>query len=94
VDRVYARLTAMGVEAKAPPRVTPWGMYGFGVLDPNGVPVNVYEPAPLGETPGKHREMPWGARATWLVAVAQELSALGPALARRRSRIDKTSPVR
>jgi catechol 2,3-dioxygenase-like lactoylglutathione lyase family enzyme len=45
VDRVYERLTAMGVAAKAPPRVRPWGMYGFGVLDPNGVPVNVYEPA-------------------------------------------------
>ena len=46
VDLVYERLTAMGVRAKAPPRVRPWGMYGFGVLDPNGVPVNVYEPAP------------------------------------------------
>jgi catechol 2,3-dioxygenase-like lactoylglutathione lyase family enzyme len=45
VDLVYERLTAMGVRAKAPPRVRPWGMYGFGVLDPNGVPVNVYEPA-------------------------------------------------
>ena len=45
VDLVYERLTAMGVGAKAPPRVRPWGMYGFGVLDPNGVPVNVYEPA-------------------------------------------------
>ena len=45
VDRVYQRLTAMGVRAKAPPRVRPWGMYGFGVRDPNGVPVNVYEPA-------------------------------------------------
>ena len=21
-----------------------WGMYGFGAFDPNGVPVNVYEP--------------------------------------------------
>jgi catechol 2,3-dioxygenase-like lactoylglutathione lyase family enzyme len=45
VDLVYGRLTAMGIPAKAPPRVRPWGMYGFGVLDPNGVPVNVYEPA-------------------------------------------------
>ena len=44
VDLVYERLTAMGVAAKAPPRARPWGMYGFGVLDPNGVPVNVYEP--------------------------------------------------
>ncbi len=46
VDLVYERLIAMGVQAKAPPRVRPWGMYGFGVLDPNGVPVNVYEPTP------------------------------------------------
>jgi catechol 2,3-dioxygenase-like lactoylglutathione lyase family enzyme len=45
VDAVYDRLRKLGVEAKAPPRVRPWGMYGFGVLDPNGVPVNVYEPA-------------------------------------------------
>ena len=45
VDLLYERLAAMGVRAKAPPRVRPWGMYGFGVLDPNGVPVNVYEPA-------------------------------------------------
>ena len=46
VDLVYERLIAMGTRAKAPPRVRPWGMYGFGVLDPNGVPINVYEPAP------------------------------------------------
>ena len=45
VDRVYERLTAMGARTKDPPRVRPWGMYGFGALDPNGVPVNVYEPA-------------------------------------------------
>ena len=31
----------MGVRANAPPRMRPWGMYGFGVHDPNGVPVNV-----------------------------------------------------
>lgn len=49
VDRVYERLTAIGVPAKAPPRVRPWGMYGFGVLDPNGVPVNVYEPVATDE---------------------------------------------
>ncbi|HET6623125.1 MAG TPA: VOC family protein [Gaiellaceae bacterium] len=56
VDSVYERLAAMGIRAKAPPRVRPWGMYGFGVLDPNGVPVNVYEPAPApggaGDAPG------------------------------------------
>ncbi len=44
-DSVFARLTRLGVAPKAPPRVRPWGMYGFGVLDPNGVPINVYEPA-------------------------------------------------
>lgn len=46
VDEVYERLKAQGIEAKAPPRIRPWGMYGFGVLDPNGVPINIYEPVP------------------------------------------------
>ena len=45
VDEVFERLARLGIQAKAPPRVRPWGMYGFGVLDPNGVPINVYEPA-------------------------------------------------
>ena len=44
VDAVYARLTALGATTKAPPRARAWGMYGFGALDPNGVPINVYEP--------------------------------------------------
>jgi predicted enzyme related to lactoylglutathione lyase len=44
VDGVYARLTSAGAEVKAPPRERPWGMYGFGTFDPNGVPINVYEP--------------------------------------------------
>ncbi len=57
VDRVYERLTALGARMKAAPRVRPWGMYGFGVLDPNGVPVNVYEPVPSGETPSGRREV-------------------------------------
>ena len=46
VDEVFERLMNLGIQAKAPPRVRPWGMYGFGVLDPNGVPINVYEPTP------------------------------------------------
>ena len=44
VDAVYGRLKALGARIKAPPRVMPWGMYGFGAFDPNGVPVNLYEP--------------------------------------------------
>ena len=46
VDNVYARLVALGAKTKAPPRLRAWGMYGFGAFDPNGVPVNIYEPAP------------------------------------------------
>jgi catechol 2,3-dioxygenase-like lactoylglutathione lyase family enzyme len=45
VDAVHERLLAMGASIKAPPRDRPWGMYGFGALDPNGVPVNIYEPS-------------------------------------------------
>jgi predicted enzyme related to lactoylglutathione lyase len=45
VDEIHERLSALGARIKAPPRVRPWGMYGFGAFDPNGVPVNVYEPA-------------------------------------------------
>ena len=45
VDAAYERLVAAGVGVKAPPRRRDWGMYGFGTFDPNGVPVNVYEPA-------------------------------------------------
>jgi predicted enzyme related to lactoylglutathione lyase len=44
VDDVYARLTSAGAQIKAAPRERPWGMYGFGAFDPNGVPINVYEP--------------------------------------------------
>jgi catechol 2,3-dioxygenase-like lactoylglutathione lyase family enzyme len=46
VDDVYARLMEFGAKIKAPPRVREWGMYGFGAFDPNGVPINIYEPAP------------------------------------------------
>ena len=51
VDEVFERLTSLGIQTKAPPRLRPWGMYGFGVLDPNGVPINVYEPAPNDDSP-------------------------------------------
>jgi catechol 2,3-dioxygenase-like lactoylglutathione lyase family enzyme len=44
VDEVHARLVAWGARVKAPPRQHAWGMYGFGAFDPNGVPINVYEP--------------------------------------------------
>jgi len=46
VDEVHSRLAAFGAKIKAPPRTRAWGMYGFGAFDPNGVPINVYEPAP------------------------------------------------
>jgi predicted enzyme related to lactoylglutathione lyase len=45
VDDVYARLMESGAKIKAPPRTRAWGMYGFGAFDPNGVPINIYEPA-------------------------------------------------
>jgi catechol 2,3-dioxygenase-like lactoylglutathione lyase family enzyme len=44
VDDVYLRMRALGARIKAPPRERSWGMYGFGVFDPNGVPINIYEP--------------------------------------------------
>src|SRR5215813_5123969 len=44
VDDVHARLVAAGAKIKAPPRERAWGMYGFGAFDPNGIPVNIYEP--------------------------------------------------
>jgi predicted enzyme related to lactoylglutathione lyase len=44
VHEVHARLEAFGAKIKAPPRAREWGMYGFGAFDPNGVPINVYEP--------------------------------------------------
>jgi catechol 2,3-dioxygenase-like lactoylglutathione lyase family enzyme len=46
VDAVYARVVAHGAVVKAPPRARAWGMYGFGLFDPNGVPINIYEPSP------------------------------------------------
>lgn len=45
VDEVHERLKAFGAKIKAPPRTREWGMCGFGAFDPNGVPINVYEPA-------------------------------------------------
>ena len=44
VDEVHERLEAFGAKIKAPPRTREWGMYGFGSFDPNGTPINVYEP--------------------------------------------------
>ena len=44
VDDIYRRVVALGATVKAPPRAMPWGMYGFGTFDPNGVPINLYEP--------------------------------------------------
>jgi len=44
VDAIYGRLEKAGTRLKAPPRVRPWGMRGFGGFDPSGVPVNVYAP--------------------------------------------------
>jgi catechol 2,3-dioxygenase-like lactoylglutathione lyase family enzyme len=44
VDLIYDRLEQAGARLKAPPRVRAWGMRGFGVFDPSGVPVNIYAP--------------------------------------------------
>lgn len=41
VDAVYARLQSAGVKTKAAP-IDAFGKRGFGVNDPNGVPVNIY----------------------------------------------------
>jgi catechol 2,3-dioxygenase-like lactoylglutathione lyase family enzyme len=41
VDAVYGRLQEVGVKTKAAP-IDAFGKRGFGVSDPNGVPVNVY----------------------------------------------------
>jgi predicted enzyme related to lactoylglutathione lyase len=45
VDEVHERLESFGAKIKAPPQTRAWGMYGFGAFDPNGTPINVYEPA-------------------------------------------------
>ena len=45
VDAIYRRLECARAQLKAPPRVRPWGMRGFGAFDPSGIPVNVYAPA-------------------------------------------------
>jgi predicted enzyme related to lactoylglutathione lyase len=47
VDEVYERIVAFGGKVKAAPRAREWGMYGFGAFDPNGVPLNIYEPTQL-----------------------------------------------
>lgn len=44
VDAWYERLLAGGWTAKAPP-VDAFGKRGFGTVDPNGVPVNIYTTA-------------------------------------------------
>jgi len=47
VDEVYERIVDLGGKVKAAPRAREWGMYGFGAFDPNGVPINIYEPMQL-----------------------------------------------
>ena len=41
VDVWYARLRERGWTTKAPP-IDAFGKRGFGTIDPNGVPVNIY----------------------------------------------------
>jgi catechol 2,3-dioxygenase-like lactoylglutathione lyase family enzyme len=48
VDDMYERLERAGARLKAAPRVRAWGMRGFGVFDPSGVPVNIYAPVEEG----------------------------------------------
>ena len=44
VDELYDRLVRLGFRVKGPPELRAWGKRGFGALDPDGVPVNVYGP--------------------------------------------------
>ena len=44
VDEIYERLVRLGFRVKGPPELRAWGKRGFGALDPDGVPVNVYGP--------------------------------------------------
>ena len=44
VDEIHERLVRLGFRVKGPPELRPWGKRGFGALDPDGVPVNVYGP--------------------------------------------------
>ena len=44
VDEVHDRLVRLGFSVKGPPELRAWGKRGFGALDPDGVPVNVYGP--------------------------------------------------
>ena len=49
VDREYARLTGEGLPAIIPLEDHPWGDRGFGVRDPNGITLYLYqetEPSP------------------------------------------------
>jgi uncharacterized glyoxalase superfamily protein PhnB len=40
-DAEYARLSAMGIPIEVELRDEPWGDRRFGVLDPNGIAVDV-----------------------------------------------------
>jgi catechol 2,3-dioxygenase-like lactoylglutathione lyase family enzyme len=44
VDEIHDRLVRLGFRVKGPPELRPWGKRGFGAVDPDGVPVNVYGP--------------------------------------------------
>ena len=44
VDEIHDRLVRLGFRVKGAPERRPWGKRGFGSLDPDGVPVNVYGP--------------------------------------------------
>ena len=44
VDEIHGRLARLGFRIKGPPELRAWGKRGFGALDPDGVPVNIYGP--------------------------------------------------
>jgi catechol 2,3-dioxygenase-like lactoylglutathione lyase family enzyme len=44
VDEIHDRLVRLGFRVKGPPELRPWGKRGFGAVDPDGVPVNLYGP--------------------------------------------------
>jgi catechol 2,3-dioxygenase-like lactoylglutathione lyase family enzyme len=44
VDEIHNRLVRLGFRVKGAPELRAWGKRGFGAVDPDGVPVNVYGP--------------------------------------------------
>ena len=50
VDRIHQLATAMGVPIVYPLTDEPWGVRRFGVIDPNGVTINVMNHRPQSQS--------------------------------------------